>query len=225
VNGLCTNLAGLVTNASLLTIKIDKTPPVVTVTGVANGQTYVLGSVPAAGCSTTDVPSPPQSGVATNASLTTLGGPVGSITSTCSGAKDNAGNSQLAPVSATYAVIYNWSGFFQPVDNPGPGPSFVLNSVKAGSAIPVKFSLGGNQGLNIFTVGSPSSAIVPCGTKAPEDVIEETVTAGNSSLNYDATANQYIYVWKTDKTWVGQCRQLSVKLIDGTTHTALFKFK
>ena len=34
--------------------KIDTTEPSVTVTGVANGATYTLGQVPAAGCSTSD---------------------------------------------------------------------------------------------------------------------------------------------------------------------------
>jgi Domain of unknown function (DUF4082) len=40
---------------------------------------------------------------------------------------------------------YNFSGFFQPVNNMP-----TLNVAKAGSAIPVKFSLGGDQGLDIF---------------------------------------------------------------------------
>jgi hypothetical protein len=54
--------------------------------------------------------------------------------------------------------------------------------------------------------------------------VEETVTAGGSSLTYDASANQYIYVWKTDKAWASQCRVLEVKLADGTSHYAYFTF-
>ena len=54
---------------------------------------------------------------------------------------------------------------------------------------------------------------------------EYTVTAGGSSLNYDTLADQYIYVWKTEKSWAGSCRQLQVQLNDGTLHTANFKFK
>ena len=41
----------------------------------------------------------------------------------------------------------------------------------------------------------------------------------------DPLATQYIYVWKTDKTWVGKSYQLQVKLKDGTVHVANFKFK
>ena len=40
-----------------------------------------------------------------------------------------------------------------------------------------------------------------------------------------ATANQYRYVWKTDKSWAGACRKFSLGLTDGTTHVALFQFK
>ena len=57
------------------------------------------------------------------------------------------------------------------------------------------------------------------------DQIEQTVTAGSSSLQYDATFDQYTYVWKTDKSWVRTCRQLDVKLKDGTNHLANFGFQ
>jgi uncharacterized protein len=122
--------------------------------------------------------------------------------------------------TGTHTVIFNWAGFFQPVDNLP-----TLNVVKAGSAIPVKFGLGGNKGLNIFAAGYPKSQLVACDSTEPLDDIEQTVTAGSSSLTYDPLTGQYNYVWKTDKTWVGTCRQLVVKLIDGTVHYANFKFK
>ena len=115
---------------------------------------------------------------------------------------------------------YAFSGFFQPVDNLP-----TLNSVKAGQAIPVKFSLGGDQGLNIFAAGYPKSQTIACDTTAPVDGIEVTVTAASSSLTYDPTTNQYTYVWKTQKSWAGTCRQLIVKLSDGTYHLANFQFK
>jgi hypothetical protein len=119
----------------------------------------------------------------------------------------------------TVNVIYNWAGFFQPVDNLP-----TLNVVKAGSAIPVKFSLNGDQGLNIFAAGYPVSILISCDTGAPQDAIEVTVMAGNSSLSYSAGTGTYTYVWKTDKAWAG-CRQLVVRLNDGTAHVVNFKFK
>ncbi len=57
---------------------------------------------------------------------------------------------------------YEFSGFFTPVDNLP-----TLNSVKAGSAIPVKFSLNGFQGLDILAAGSPASQTIACASGVP----------------------------------------------------------
>ena len=140
---------------------------------------------------------------------------VGSTTVNCS-AQDSRGNKAYS----TFAVIvsYTFNGFFQPIDN-----SPTLNTVKAGSAVPVKFSLGGNQGMGIF-LSNPASGVIACGA-TEGDAIEETYTAGSSSLQFDPGSNQYIYVWKTERSWVGQCRILQVKLKDGAIKSALFKFK
>jgi len=123
---------------------------------------------------------------------------------------------------ATGTVRYNWSGFFSPVDDED------VNVAKAGRAIPLKFSLDGYQGLEleIFATGYPKSISFKC----PDDdsfVSSDlpTVTAGKSSLSYDADADQYIYVWKTFKEWAGTCRKLVVLLNDGTSLEADFTFK
>lgn len=114
---------------------------------------------------------------------------------------------------------YAFRGFFSPVNN---APT--VNVAKAGSAIPVKFSLDGFQGLGIIIAGSPSSQRVNCSTSSPIDAIEETATAGMSSLSYDAAQDQYSYVWKTEKAWSASCRQLVVTLDDGSVHAANFSF-
>src|SRR5206468_2417039 len=100
----------------------------------------------------------------------------------------------------------------------------VLNTANAGRAIPVKFSLSGNKGLNILASGYPSSGQTACDSSAPTTEVP-TDTAGNSSLNYDAGSDQYTYVWKTDSAWAGTCRQLTVKLNDGSIHVVNFKFR
>ena len=117
-------------------------------------------------------------------------------------------------------VVYNFGGFLQPVDNLP-----TLNLVKGGAGVAVKFSLGGDQGLSIFETGYPVSRPIVCEGGAPLDAIEQTVTAGSSSLSYNAATETYAYTWKTDKAWAGTCRQLVVKLADGTEHKANFKFK
>jgi len=88
--------------SNVVTINLDKTAPVVAVTGVTDGAHYPFGSVPAAGCSTNDA----LSGAATQATLSVTGGNgdgTGTFTATCSGATDQAGNG-AAPVNVSYTV-------------------------------------------------------------------------------------------------------------------------
>jgi hypothetical protein len=151
--------------------------------------------------------------VGQNVDTSTLGQKTFTVTST-----DLSGNTTTA--TATYSVTYKFDGFFQPVDNLP-----ALNQANAGQTIPVKFSLNGNQGLSIFAAGSPSSSPIPCDAAAPVDPIEQTLTNSTSGLIYEAGSGQYTYVWKTDKSWAGTCRQLTLAFKDGTVQTANFKFK
>jgi hypothetical protein len=143
--------------------------------------------------------------------------PVGTTTVTVT-ATDDANNSSTCTFTVT--VLYDFTGFFAPVNNLP-----TLNVVNAGRAIPVKFSLSGNKGLNIFAVNSPQVGVIPCDASAPATDLNDTVTAGSSSLSYDAASDTYNYVWKTDSSWAGTCRQLVVTLNDGSVHVANFKFK
>jgi hypothetical protein len=125
------------------------------------------------------------------------------------------------PVSGTLNIIWAFAGFFSPVDNLP-----TLNTATAGQTIPVKFSLGGNQGLSIFRTGYPRAVPIACpGSSTPVDTIEETVST--SGLQYDATTNRYQYNWKTVKsTMAGKCWQLQLGLKDGNTvPVANFKLK
>jgi hypothetical protein len=116
-------------------------------------------------------------------------------------------------------IIAPFTGFFSPVDS---APT--LNTVTAGSSIPVKFSLGGNRGLAIFATGYPLASKITCDSGLPVDAIEETTT-GASGLVYDAATNQYKYTWKTPKNYAGSCYRLDLKMIDGSIFSANFKFK
>ncbi|MGQ0641336.1 MAG: PxKF domain-containing protein [Gemmatimonadaceae bacterium] len=143
---------------------------------------------------------------------------VGGCTITAS--QSGGANYNSAIASQSFNVIYRWTGFFQPIDNLP-----TINSVNAGKAIPVKFSLNGDRGLAILAAGYPKSVAILCSSSTLVDDVEQTVTAGSSSLSFDSANQQYIYVWKTDKGWVNQCRQLLVRLSDGTEQRASFKFK
>ena len=97
-------------------------------------------------------------------------------------------------------------------------------TVGPGKGIPVRFSLAGDHGLAIFADGYPQSAPLACGSTTAVDGIQ-TVTAGASGLSYDAASDSYTYVWKTNKAWAQTCRQLIVRLKDGTVHHANFTFR
>jgi hypothetical protein len=98
----------------------------------------------------------------------------------------------------------------------------LVNTVKAGSAVPVKFGLGGDRGMSVFAPGYPASAATTCGTNAT-DAVEQTVSPGASTLSYDTGTATYTYVWKTAKEWTG-CRTLVVRFRDGGVKTAGFRF-
>ena len=97
------------------------------------------------------------------------------------------------------------------------------HGVKAGSAVPVKFSLGGDRGRAIFAVGFPTSAQVTCpaGTTPTSPV---ATTSAKSGLSYNALTGIYTYVWETKASWKGTCRLLRVKLADNSVREASFKF-
>jgi hypothetical protein len=200
-------------------LQLDSTAPNITVTTPSDGASYTLGSTVLADYACTDTGG---SGLASCTGTVADGGAidtatVGSKTFTVD-ATDNTGNA--SSLTHHYNVVYDFDGFFSPINNP---PTF--NAVKAGSAAPVKFSLDGDHGLDIFATGHPQSRAIACNTSAPIDGVEETVTAGSSSLSYDSSVDEYTYVWKTRKAWSGTCRQLEVGLKDGEVYTALFQFK
>jgi hypothetical protein len=113
-----------------------------------------------------------------------------------------------------------FSGFFQPVDNPP-----TVNVARAGTTIPVKFSLGGNRGLNIFATTAPVSQQFACDSSALVSGVEETVKAGASSLSDDPATDTYTYVWKTTAVWRNTCRQLILKGGRRDEYIANFQFK
>jgi hypothetical protein len=199
-------------------VPIDTTSPTITFATPPGGVTYQAGQVVKASYQCDDG----GSGVASCTGSVPSGANVptnvvGDRTFTVT-AKDFAGHTTT--VTHNYRVVYSFDGFFAPVDN----LPFV-NLVSGGASVPMRFSLGGDFGLNVLAAGSPSSVALTCVTGAPIDPIEDTTTTNTSGLVFQTTNNQYVYTWKTDKKWAGTCRQFVLKLTDGTSHVANFKFK
>ena len=212
------------TDEFLLTVNPagDETPPSITINTPEDGAEYKLGQLVAANYFCSDG----GSGVSVCDGTVDSGSnidtaSVGSKTFTVD-AEDVAGNT--ASASHDYSVLYDFGngsdgGFLPPVD------AFpTLNSMKAGTTVPVKFALGGDQGPDIFAEGYPLSRSISCSAQLRTDPIEETVSASNSGLRYDDATGHYSYNWKTQKGWSNTCRQLILKFDDGTEHPINFKF-
>jgi hypothetical protein len=88
----------------------------------------------------------------------------------------------------------------------------------------VKFTINGSAATlsTVLAAGYPQSAPTSC--TAPD----LTLTAGTPTQMSDSgsppPSDSFGYVWKTDSTWSG-CRELIVKLVDGSYHRAVFQFK
>jgi hypothetical protein len=129
----------------------------------------------------------------------------------------NDANYTTATKTVQVSVIYRFAGFFKPVKNPP-----VINTVRAGRAIPIKFSLGRYEGLQVLRASSPTVTNVACGTAPSEVITEDDEPEVASGLRGEG--HKYTYVWKTSASWAGTCRKLVITLADGTSHAALFRF-
>jgi hypothetical protein len=213
-----TDAAGNASGTSAaLPVVVDTVAPVVSlVTTIANGGTYYFGSVPVQPtCVATDA----LAGLAGPCTISGYGSTVGSHTVTA-GATDRAGNT--ASVGRTYTVApWTVRGFYSPIDLGG-----VVNTVKGGSTVPVKFELfAGSRELTATTeVVSITAQRVNCSSSAPVDAIETTVATGGTALRYDSTAGQFIYNWKTP-AGANTCYLLTMTARDGSTQQALFRMK
>jgi hypothetical protein len=135
-------------------------------------------------------------------------------------ATDLSGNTTTKTV--TYFVLGIF-GFKPPIDNPP-----VLNSVNAGSTVPVKWTLldaNGNFFRSLSSVTSVSSKAIKC-PAASTDPDPDVVASGLAGFKYDLTNEQFVYNWPTQKSWKGTCRRLIIGLVgNGVLPYADFQFK
>lgn len=120
-------------------------------------------------------------------------------------------------IPPSHAVLWNatyeFEGFFPPPPE--------LTSAKAGHKVPVRFSLHGDMGPDIFADGGPVSVAIACEGDPPA-LFDETAAAGG--LSYKKHTDRYTFIWDTDRTWADTCRQLKLRFNDGSEHEANFFF-
>ena len=189
---------------------VDTTPPTIALSSPADGATYTLGQQVPASFSCDDHGGSGLNGckgdLAGGALLDTssLGSHSFTVTS-----YDRAGN--VGHETHTYNVVYDFGGFAAPAS---AYPT--ATSVKAGQPVPLKFSLHGDQGPNIFATGSPGWT--PC------DRVLDAPTPADGTLSYNASNDRYTYLATTSKAWAGTCRDILVTFADGTLRKARFSF-
>ncbi len=205
VSGVCVNVAGNSSGANVGPIKIDKTPPTITITAPANGGTYLLNATVASNFSCLDALSRISTCVGAVASGTNFStNTVGTQTFTVS-ATDIAGNQ--AQVTSTYTVGYNFVGFLSPLSTAGTvaAPTF-SGTVNQGSAVPLKWELLGSNGSVISSLSTVTS-IIACPNSGPTGppgtpcvlLYSPTVGAkGNSTFRFSSP--QFIFNWDTAST-------------------------
>ncbi|MEU7909159.1 hypothetical protein [Actinoplanes sp. NPDC049118] len=115
-------------------------------------------------------------------------------------ARDSAGQTSTATVRITVLSAYTFGGFESPVVTPGP------TSIKAGSTIPLKWSISG-PGVNAGTVKSA-----------------RFLTDGASYKMVKSGPHWHLNV-QTPKTWAATTQVFRITLVDGSTYEAEFTLK
>ncbi len=137
------------------------------------------------------------------------------LTVTTNGATTSVDSTNVVMVGALFG------GFFQPVDNIG-----VLNSLKAGQAVPLKWRLTKPNGSPITDLASVSLSVggLNCSAGAMIDDLEEIATVSSGLQNLGN--GNYQINWKSSSAYAGTCKVLYLKIDKWViTKAALFKFK
>jgi DNA-binding beta-propeller fold protein YncE len=132
-------------------------------------------------------------------------------------ARDGAGNETT--VTHTYTLD-------EPTDEIGfegfAGPIHDGSVVRAGSGVPVAFSLGGFHGLDVLADGSPTSVQVDC--QDPGEAVGGDPARSEDGLLFDDLTGNYTFAWQTDPSWALTCRAFAVTLRDGSVHQLVVRF-
>ncbi len=141
---------------------------------------------------------------------------VGTYAITCSGA--TAANYRITYQAGTLSVTYRFGGF--PLLKSGTH----VNTAIAGLPVPIVWLVTDGRKIPVLDAASFTSITVApmtCGG---------TVPTGGTSIGPASGLHRYLaifweYTWNTSRTLKGTCQAMTLHLSDGTSHTALFKFR
>jgi hypothetical protein len=213
--GTATDLAGNTASSSVSDVNVDRTAPVsiaLTGGGVADGASYVFGSVPdgPTGCTASE----DISGIA--ACVTSGYSPaVGSQTITAL-ATDGAGNTSSTTV--TYTVLpWTLVGFSNPISMAS------FNVVKAGSSANLKFQVfaGAVEQTSTEAISAFTQTQISCTTLAAIGPTTSALLSRGASLKY---ASQFQAKWDPPSV-ANTCWRVAIETADGTSLSADFQLK
>ncbi len=204
----------------MVPVATDVTPPTISITyppdpspSLKPGTVVRLGFSCAddSGSATCSASVGGQSGLMSGQSFTV---PVG-LSAVVVVATDRYGNQSTKTVAMN--GTYGFDGFLAPVVNG------VLNRVKAGRTIPMKWRLSDAAGevKSLDVVRVISSQVIDCSAFLVVLDLPE-LALDRENLSYEG--DHYQYGWKTSLGWTGQCRNFRLQLSDGSEHTVPFKF-
>ena len=131
------------------------------------------------------------------------------------------GVSTSVPPGGPAVSFASWSasGFRAPVDNPP-----VLNTVKSGRAIPLKWHLSDASGAPVTDLATATVSVqnLACGLATTTDAIEQTFAGGSGLQNLGN--GDYQLNWKTSSAWSGSCKTMRLDLGGGVVVQADFEF-
>lgn len=102
------------------------------------------------------------------------------------------------------------------------------NAPRAGQTVKVRFTLGGDWGTRVIKGGWPKVRRVNCATRKPIAGTEWQVRPFGGALAYSDATERYTLSWKVPAAWGSgamRCRELRVRLIDGSTHRLFYRFR
>jgi hypothetical protein len=217
-NGSCTNNAGLVTNGAPLTVKVDKTAPVITITTPADGASYLLNGAVNTQYTCQDATSGAATcagPVASGAALPT--GSVGSHNFTVN-AIDNAGNA--ATRTNAYHVMFSTGtclgdeghSVLQPINTDG------TSVFKQKSTVPVKFRVCDANGVPIGANVVQTFNLVTVLYGTTTTMVNEPVdaTTPDSTFRWDPSSQQWIFNSNTKALSANRTYGFAITLTDAS---------
>ena len=200
-SGAVTDVAGNVSDEAALTVNVDATPPSSTYSCPAS---VALGAVASATWEDGDAESGLQGASTGSQKLDTS--TVGAHVSTHT-ASDRVGHSTVS--SCQYEVVYAFA-----IDgNTKLPPGFNKRGNK--KQLSIKFSLGGDQGLDVFRPGFPAVQPIDCKDGQPTGSPFPATAA--KPLSYNAKKDRYEYLWDLSPLGKKGCVALQLGFDDGTT--------